>query len=165
MKKLFLTLIVAGFGFIANAQPPEGDAKVGEWYGEKLNTENALNINDVVAKLEGGSEFDNVKIRAKITEVCPKKGCWLKLELNDGKTAMVKMKDYGFFLPLAAKGKTVVIEGEAKMKTTSVAELKHYAEDASIYSTIVIPLAVIFTSFWGSLIASISSFDFLASSA
>lgn len=32
--------------------------------------------------------------------------------------------------PLAAKGKTVVIEGEAKMKTTSVAELKHYAEDA-----------------------------------
>ena len=43
---------------------------------------------------------------------------------------MVKMKDYGFFLPLAAKGKTVVIEGEFKMKTTSVAELKHYAEDA-----------------------------------
>lgn len=131
MKKLFLTLIVAGFGFIANAQPPEGDAKVGEWYGEKINnTESALNINDVVAKLEGGSEFDNVKIKAKITEVCPKKGCWLKLELADGKTAMVKMKDYGFFLPLAAKGKTVVIEGEAKMKTTSVAELKHYAEDA-----------------------------------
>jgi hypothetical protein len=131
MKKLFLTLIVAGFGFIANAQPPEGNAKVGEWYGDKINnTENALNINDVVAKLEGGSEFDNVIIKAKITEVCPKKGCWLKLELNDGKTAMVKMKDYGFFLPLAAKGKTVVIEGEAKLKTTSVAELKHYAEDA-----------------------------------
>jgi len=130
-KKLFLTLIVAGFGFMANAQPPEGNAKVGEWYGEKVNnTENALNINDVAAKLEGGSEFDNVKIRAKITEVCPKKGCWLKLELNDGKTAMVKMKDYGFFLPLAAKGKTVVIEGEATMKTISVAELKHYAEDA-----------------------------------
>jgi hypothetical protein len=43
---------------------------------------------------------------------------------------MVKMKDYGFYLPLAAKGKKVVIDGEAKMKTTSVAELKHYAEDA-----------------------------------
>jgi hypothetical protein len=40
------------------------------------------------------------------------------------------MKDYGFFLPLAAKGKTVVIDGEVKIKTTSVAELKHYAEDA-----------------------------------
>ena len=130
MKKLFLTLVIAGFGFIANAQPPAGEAKPGEWYGDKVNTEGALNINDVVAKLNGGSEFPEVKVTAKIVEVCPKKGCWLKLELNDGTTATVKMKDYGFFLPVAAKGKTVVIDGEVKLKTTSVAELKHYAEDA-----------------------------------
>lgn len=130
MRKLFLTLAIAGFGLAANAQPPAGDAKPGDYYGEKVTTDGALNINDVVAKLEGGSEFDDVKVKAKIVEVCPKKGCWVKLELNNGQTAMVKMKDYGFFLPLAAKGKTVVIEGEFKIKTTSVAELKHYAEDA-----------------------------------
>ena len=40
------------------------------------------------------------------------------------------MKDYIYFLPEQVKGKTVVIDGETKMKTTSVAELKHYAEDA-----------------------------------
>lgn len=130
MKKMFLTLVMAGFGFIVNAQPPAGDAKPGEWYGEKITTEGALNINDVVAKLNGGSEFPEVKIKAKITEVCPKKGCWLKLELENGETAMVKMKDYGFFLPVSAKGKTVVIDGKVEIKTTSVAELKHYAEDA-----------------------------------
>ena len=130
MKKLFLFIAITGFGFIANAQPPEGEAKPGEWYGEKVSTEGAVDINDVVKKLNGGSEFPEVKIKAKITEVCPKKGCWLKLELENGETAMVKMKDYGFFLPLAAKGKTVVIDGEVKLKTTSVAELKHYAEDA-----------------------------------
>jgi hypothetical protein len=130
MKKMFLTLVMAGFGFIVNAQPPAGDAKPGEWYGEKISTEGALNINDVVAKLNGGSEFPEVKIKAKITEVCPKKGCWLKLELENGETAMVKMKDYGFFLPVSAKGKTVVIDGKVEIKTTSVAELKHYAEDA-----------------------------------
>ena len=72
----------------------------------------------------------DTKIKAKIVEVCQQKGCWLKLELADGKTAMVKMKDYGFFLPVAAIGKTVVIDGEVKMKTISVSELKHYAEDA-----------------------------------
>jgi len=130
MKKMFFTLVMAGFGFIVNTQPPAGDAKPGEWYGEKISTEGALNINDVVAKLNGGSEFPEVKIKAKITEVCPKKGCWLKLELENGETAMVKMKDYGFFLPVSAKGKTVVIDGKVEIKTTSVAELKHYAEDA-----------------------------------
>ena len=130
MKKLFLALVLAGFGLIANAQPPAGDAKPGEWYGEKVTADGAMNINDVVTKLNSGSEFPEVKITAKITEVCPKKGCWLKLELNDGSTATVKMKDYGFFLPVAAKGKTVVIDGEVKMKTTSVTELQHYAEDA-----------------------------------
>ena len=130
MKKLLFTLLAASFAFIVNAQPPEGDAKPGEWYGEKIAPAGAVNINDVVAKLNDDANFSDVKITAKITEVCPKKGCWLKLELNDGSTATVKMKDYGFFLPLAAKGKTVVIQGEVKMKTISVSELKHYAEDA-----------------------------------
>jgi hypothetical protein len=131
MKKLFLTLTFAAFGFIANAQPPAGDAKPGEWYGEQTTTEGALNINDVAQKLQSGSPaFENVKIEAKVVDVCPKKGCWLKLELPNNQTAMVKMKDYGFFLPVAAKGKTVVIEGDVSMKTISVAEQKHYAEDA-----------------------------------
>ena len=128
MKKLFFTLAIAGFAFVVNAQPPAGDAKLGEWYGEKVTTDGAVALTDVVAKLANGAEPMETKIKAKIVEVCPNKGCWLKLELSNGETAMVKMKDYGFFLPVAAKGKTVVIDGEVKMKTTSVAELKHYAE-------------------------------------
>ena len=116
MKKVFLSLLVAGFVVIANAQPPAGDAKPGEWYGEKITTEGAVAINDAVAKLSEGNDKVDGKIKAKITEVCPKKGCWLKLELANGETAMVKMKDYGFFLPVAATGKTVVIDGELKMK-------------------------------------------------
>lgn len=130
MKKLFFTLAIAGFAFVVNAQPPAGDAKPGEWYGEKVTTEGAVALTDVAAKLASGGETIDTKIKAKIVDVCPNKGCWLKLELDNGETAMVKMKDYGFFLPVAAKGKTVVIDGEVKMKTTSVAELKHYAEDA-----------------------------------
>ena len=123
-------MAIAGFAFVVNAQPPAGDAKLGEWYGEKVTTDGAVALTDVVAKLANGAEPMETKIKAKIVEVCPNKGCWLKLELSNGETAMVKMKDYGFFLPVAAKGKTVVIDGEVKMKTTSVAELKHYAEDA-----------------------------------
>jgi hypothetical protein len=130
MKKMLLSLSIVMLATVTNAQPPAGDAKPGEWYGEKITADGAMPITDVAAKLAAGTESMDTKIKAKIIEVCPNKGCWLKLELNNGETAMVKMKDYGFFLPLAAKGKTVVIDGEVKMKTTSVAELKHYAEDA-----------------------------------
>ncbi len=131
MKKLFFTLAIAGFALVVNAQPPAGDAKPGDWYGEKITTDGAVALTDVAAKLAGDEAKPiDTKIKAKIVEVCPNKGCWLKLELSNGETAMVKMKDYGFFLPVAAKGKTVVIDGEVKLKTTSVAELKHYAEDA-----------------------------------
>ena len=131
MKKFLLSLVILSAGLIANAQPPAGEAKPGEWYGEQITADGALELKDVAAKLDGGSKFDgDTKIRAKIVDVCPKKGCWLKLEIDENTTAMVKMKDYGFFLPVSAKGKTVVIDGKVELKTTSVAELKHYAEDA-----------------------------------
>lgn len=44
---------------------------------------------------------------------------------------MVRMKDHSYFVPLALNGKEVVIDGIAEEKTTSVAQLKHYAEDAN----------------------------------
>jgi hypothetical protein len=131
MKRIFVLLAVTALGFLAQAQPPEGNANPGEWYGEQVTVEGALALKDVAAKLDGGSVFEgDTKIQAKVLEVCPKKGCWLKLEIDDKTTATVKMKDYAFFLPVAAKGKTVIIDGTVEMKTTSVAELKHYAEDA-----------------------------------
>lgn len=129
MKKLFLLLFATGMTYIANAQPPAGDAKPGDFYGEKISADGAVPLSDVAQKL---SETDKIetKITAKVLDVCPKKGCWIKLQVNETTTAFVKMKDYGFFVPLAAIGKTVVIDGKLEMKTTSVAELKHYAEDA-----------------------------------
>lgn len=130
MKKAIFTLFVAGWAFLAQAQgPPEGEAKVGEWYGQQVSTEGAVAMSEMPALLEKNPTMDT-KIKAKVVEVCPKKGCWISLQINDSTTAMVKMKDYGFFLPLAAKGKTVVIDGEVQMKTISVAEQQHYAEDA-----------------------------------
>jgi len=129
MKKIILVCVVALFAVIVNAQPPAGDAKPGDFYGEQITTDGAISIADIPGKLDKAESL-NTKIKAKIIEVCPQKGCWLKLQVNDSTTAMVKMKDYGFFLPLAAKGKTIVLEGEVKMKTTSVKELQHYAEDA-----------------------------------
>lgn len=130
MNKLILSTIVLLLSLASYAQPPAGNADKGDFYGAKVKAKGAIPLVEVVSQLESVSSMEETKITAKIVEVCPNKGCWLKLELPDGKQATVKMKDYGFFVPLAAKGKTVVIEGQAAMKTVSVKELKHFAEDA-----------------------------------
>ena len=43
---------------------------------------------------------------------------------------MVKFKDYGFFMPKDASGRTAIVEGTLTMKQETVAETKHYLEDA-----------------------------------
>lgn len=127
-KILFLSGAIL-FAAAVNAQPPAGDAKPGDFYGTKPTSENVISIEDIPAKLSKNEPFDT-KVTAKVLDVCPKKGCWAKIAVNDSTTAFVKMEGYSFFLPTSIKGKTIVLDGEVKMKTTSVAELKHYAKDA-----------------------------------
>ena len=129
MKKILFAFMMTAIVLSAAAQPPAGDAKPGDWYGEKPTVNGAIGIAEIPAKLAVNESFDT-KITAKVLDVCSKKGCWLKLAVNDSTTAFVKMKDYAFFLPTAIKGKTIVLDGAAMMKTTSVDELKHYAQDA-----------------------------------
>jgi hypothetical protein len=74
MKKILFGLLLMGTTIGAWAQPPAGDAKPGDFYGEKVNPEGALALVDVVSKVKGGSDFAEVKIVAKIKDVCEKKG-------------------------------------------------------------------------------------------
>ena len=71
----------------------------------------------------------NSKMTATVTNVCQVKGCWMKLDLGNGQEAMVKFKDYGFFVPKDITGKQVIVNGKAFVNEVSVDELKHYAED------------------------------------
>ena len=46
-------------------------------------------------------------------------------------TILVRFKDYGFFVPKAgAEGKSAIVNGNISVDTLSVAQLRHYAEDA-----------------------------------
>ena len=129
MKQYFLAIFCMICVSMAMAQPPTGDANPGDVYGAKLSAKKAKPFAVVAANLEG-NEPVKTKVIGKIVDVCSKKGCWATVELANGETAMIKMKDYGFFLPTAVKGKMVVLDGEMQKVVTPVAELKHFAEDA-----------------------------------
>ncbi|MBX2930328.1 MAG: DUF4920 domain-containing protein [Chitinophagaceae bacterium] len=129
MKRIFLLGAVLFAFTTLKAQPPKGNADKGDVYGQKFDYTDVVDIATLPKTLESVDSI-NGTFRAKIVEVCPKKGCWLRLFIDENTTAFVKMKDYAFFLPVAAEGKTVILHAEAKLKVTSVKELKHYAEDA-----------------------------------
>ena len=62
-------------------------------------------------------------------EMMQAKGCWMKVELDGGGEAMVRFKDYAFFMPKDISGKEVIINGYAFVEEMSVEDQKHYAED------------------------------------
>jgi hypothetical protein len=43
---------------------------------------------------------------------------------------MVKFKDYGFFVPKDASGRTAIVEGVMAFKQETVEQTRHYLEDA-----------------------------------
>ncbi len=101
---------------------PEG------FYGKIIDEEGITSLEDFNAKM-AESDSLNIKIAAVATEVCKKKGCWMKVETANGEQMRVTFKDYGFFVPLDIAGKEVVFEGIAVRDTTTVEDLRHYAED------------------------------------
>lgn len=129
MRKLLFSALFLLFLSLVKAQPPKGPAPVGATYGAGTSADGAIPIAQLPGELQK-SDSIQTKVIAKVLDVCPKKGCWMKLQVNDSTTAFVKMKNYGFFVPMDMIGKTIVLEGEAKVKVTSVDELRHYAEDA-----------------------------------
>lgn len=128
MKKHFLSFVFALAFVGAIAQPPEGKATPGTVYGAQVTAENAVAASELPALLKQKDTVP-VKVKAVVVSSCEKKGCWMNLKIDDNTTAFVKMKDYGFFVPVDIVNKTVVLDGIAFIKETSVAELKHYAED------------------------------------
>ena len=72
----------------------------------------------------------NSKMIGKVEEVCQSKGCWMKVDLENGEQVMVKFKDYAFFMPKDLAGKEVVLNGKAFVNEVPVDEQRHYAEDS-----------------------------------
>lgn len=98
-------------------------------FGEEIDKKGAMPAKKLPGKLDADEEL-NVKVKGTISEVCQSKGCWMTIDLGDGEMMRVKFKDYGFFVPKDAAGKTVIMEGVAKKELVDVKELQHLAEDA-----------------------------------
>lgn len=134
MKKIITSVLLVLAVVALNAQSVSiPEAVKGQQYGEgvaETKTFNLYSTDRVAKELESKSKLGNIVIKAKVSSVCEEKGCWLTLDNAAGLRFFVKMKDYAFFLPPSILGKTVLLDASAEKQTTSVEELRHYAQDA-----------------------------------
>jgi hypothetical protein len=130
MKKIFLSVCFAVAVLSLQAQPPKVPAPAGATFGEKVTAEHAISPEQLVTLVQSKPDKKaDVKLKATVNQVCKMEGCWIKVKSPDG-SMMVRMKDHKFTVPLVLDGKTIVIEGTAEEKLTTVEQLRHFAEDA-----------------------------------
>lgn len=117
------------FSVAAYTQDQILSAQPGVQYGKAITAEGAIDVEALESHLQTDTVY-NGKITGEVVSVCKKKGCFIQVK-RDGEEdpIMVRFKDYGFFMPQDIVGRTIVLEGRAWVKETSVASLKHYAED------------------------------------
>lgn len=111
-----------------NKKTAEKEVVVGTIFGDTIYNTEVKNVTELVSSM-GTSEKADMKVKGKVVEVCQKKGCWITMDIGDGKMMRVTFKDYKIFLPKDISGKEVVLDGFAYNEVTSVEDQQHYAKD------------------------------------
>lgn len=141
MKKISVLACILAISFTSCNKDNKTQEQVVEVDSVKLEMANfgdEFKINDVKSKDEMSKIFSELKqgdtldiqFESEIKATCKKKGCWMSMDLGNDQEAVVRFKDYGFFVPKeGAEGKTTVVNGKAFLDITSVDQLKHDAKD------------------------------------
>lgn len=127
MRSLVAVILVVGLTIGSNAAG--GDKK----YGKDLTLKDKTPLSELLSNPEK-YKGKKVLIEGRITEVCQKKGCWIKV--SDGSKSdpvQVKVEDDVIVFPIDGKGKNVKAEGTVSVTTLSKEELvkraRHEAEE------------------------------------
>ncbi|MDC6390366.1 DUF4920 domain-containing protein [Maribacter sp. PR1] len=131
MKGFNILLVFLFTGFTAFGQNNTVNIDAKSSFGASFTEIDVVSMDKMLEKYEKLKVKDSVsvKFKGKVLEVCQAKGCWMTLQLNDGNEAMVRFKDYGFFMPKDISGKEVVVNGLAFVEEMSVDDQKHFAKD------------------------------------
>lgn len=119
-------------GCIANKNKQEATTlQDGKHFGAPVTAKNAITYEQLIPKMATVDSMP-AKVSGQVIAVCQKKGCWMTIQsAQAGRPEMrVTFKDYAFFMPKDLSGKRVVVDGFARVETTPVEVLRHFAQDA-----------------------------------
>lgn len=101
-------------------------------FGSEITPDGAISMEEMAEIYKNLEEGDTISVKffSEVLDVCQKKGCWMKMDLEGEEKAFIRFTDYGFFVPFNAGNHEAIVEGRAFKTVISVDELKHYAKDA-----------------------------------
>ncbi len=124
MKKLLFALLIATAAFagdvITRGTAIAKDAK-------------AIPLATMLEKPDAYTK-EPVVVEGVIAASCSRAGCWMQLapsNAEDAPSVRVTFKDYGFFIPLDAKGMKARAEGVAVIHTLSKSDADHLDEEGA----------------------------------
>jgi len=100
----------------------------GEDFGAGLTLTEVDDLSDVVRQPELFADRP-VLVRARVYDVCQRRGCWMVLRDGDAEVR-VQFKDYGFFVPRDCTGQVAYVEGRVTTQEIGASETQHYAEES-----------------------------------
>jgi hypothetical protein len=111
MKSILTVFLSVALVAACTTSAPEAKAQTVKSYGAEITPDGAMSMADF-AKAISQTDSLQAKVACEIITSCTRKGCWI-------------------FVPKEGlEGKKAVMQGYATKEVTSVAELRHYAEDA-----------------------------------
>jgi Domain of unknown function (DUF4920) len=131
MLKYFFFMLSLVVATVACKNSQTATSGTAQNFGAAVNPKGAISYDALLTKMTAVDSL-NAKVTGKVSAVCKAKGCWMTMiSEKPGQPDMrVTFKNYAFFMPKDIVGKTVVIDGFALVETISVADQRHYAEDA-----------------------------------
>jgi hypothetical protein len=100
----------------------------GKTFGAGVKLAAATPIDTILADPKAWSG-KTVRVEGMITDVCPKRGCWMELAgTAPGQKLRFKVTDGEMVFPMDAKGQRATAEGVIAVKEMTIEESKQYAE-------------------------------------
>jgi hypothetical protein len=110
----------------ATGQPAAATA--GTTYGAGVKLAESTAMADIL-KDPAAYQGKTVRIEGMISDVCPKRGCWMELAGDvPGQKLRFKVEDGDMVFPLEAKGQYAVAEGVVAVNELSLEASREYAE-------------------------------------
>lgn len=104
-RRSFLWLLPAALAVLAPVDPA-----CAETYGGGVTLTETTSISKILADPDTYVGH-RVRIEGEVTDVCPRKGCWMEIAEPEGDRLRIQVEDDAIVFPPTAKGKPAAAEG------------------------------------------------------